>query len=73
MNLIKQWWADHGTKILGGIAVVLSVLEVIDRSTIDMIGTALGPLWTPIVVRVINLGIGIATIRRGFINTRNKP
>ncbi len=69
-NLLKQWWADHGTKILGYGSMIVGMLEVLDAHTVQVIQSVFGPKYGPIVSGVIQVLSGIAVARRGVINSR---
>lgn len=64
MNHIVSWWKSHGTKILGTTTSVLAGAIVIP----DLI-----PLHMRPYAEFANLLLGIATVKRGFTNTRNTP
>lgn len=50
----------HGTKLAGALVVASSVLSQIDPSTLP-------PSWLPYIGTVL----GLITLARGFINTKN--
>lgn len=50
----------HGTKWLAGLTIASSIISGIDPSTLP-------PQWLP----YIGTGLGLITLARGFINTRN--
>lgn len=60
MNPTTLTGGQHGTKWLGVIAVASSVLSGLDPSTLP-------PQWLP----YIGTGLGLLTLARGFINTKN--
>lgn len=65
-QLIKTWWAGHGTKILGATASLVGLAQ-------EVIGAiqAADPKHAAIWALVIALGV--ATFKRGFTNSRAKP
>lgn len=52
----------HGTKILGALATASGVISGIDPSLLP-------PSWLPYFTSVL----GLLTLARGFINTKNAP
>lgn len=65
-HILKQWWADHGTKILGFFSSVVAFLSLIDHETVGLIQSTIGDLWAHIILIVS----GLATAYRGFTNSR---
>lgn len=52
---------QHGTKVLGALTIASSILSGLDPSTLP-------PQWLP----YIGTGLGLITLARGFINTKNQ-
>lgn len=69
-NLLKQWWKDHGTKILGFGSMVLGAVEMLDAHTIQIVQSTLGPRWGAIVSGALQIVAGFAVAQRGFLNSK---
>jgi hypothetical protein len=65
VNLWRQWWTNHGTKIIGFGSTVVGVIKVIE--------SALGPIWGMRVRLLIFITAGLATAKRGFTNQQKGP
>jgi len=63
MNKIKAWWAAHGTKILGTVAVIIGAGGE-SLSLIQAVDPKHSALWALV------MGLGGAIVRRGFTNTK---
>ena len=61
MSTIKQWWSGHGTKILGVLTALVAGLAMIPEFSAYP-----APL---LVLKCINVGLGLVTINRGFMNS----
>lgn len=68
----KQIWEAHGTKLLGGFQALVGLMEYVDQNTINLIGSAFGPTYGPVVSRGIQITCGLLVARRGFSNSQ-KP
>lgn len=64
MNKLKAWWVSHGTKILGGVAVLIGAGGE-SLALIQAVDPKHAALWALVI------GLGGAIIRRGFTNTQN--
>jgi hypothetical protein len=73
VNLWRQWWTNHGTKIIGFGSTVVGVITYIDQETIKVIESALGPIWGMRVRLLIFITAGLATAKRGFTNQQKGP
>ena len=63
VDSIKQWWTDHGTKILGFVVSLVSALNVLP----DM---AAFPKFK-LTVAIVGIVLGLITVNRGFVNSAN--
>ena len=59
--MVMTWWDDHGTKILGTLASILSGLILIP----DLIAPTHLKWW-----QAANVVLGVLVLRRGFENSR---
>jgi hypothetical protein len=71
MNWIQRLYANHIQKIMGYLIAGVGVLEYIDSSTINLVATALGPTYGPIVARGIQISAGLMVAYRA--STVKKP
>lgn len=60
MNPTTLTGGTHGTKWLAGLTIASSILSGLDPSTLP-------PQWLP----YIGTGLGLITLARGFINSKN--
>jgi len=67
MNIFSQWWAHHGTKIIGFGTTIVGVISAVDQATIHAIETVLGPMYAHAILIIA----GLTTAYRGFVNSQN--
>lgn len=72
MSILKSWWTNHGTKILGFGTAALGMLTYIDEQTIKAVEYVLGPHWGPIASHGLIALSGFMTARRGWLNSQKK-
>jgi hypothetical protein len=65
---LKAYWHSHGTKVLGTITTVMGAMQ-----TAIVTGLMEVPKGYKNAVALIVIGLGAATVRRGFTNTKNTP
>lgn len=70
MNLLKQWWTNHGTKILGFGSTALGALSLMDATTVHLIEQILGPHRGHQVSSALLIIGGLGTAYRGFQNSK---
>ena len=63
-------WNAHGTRMIGVAAAAIGALSLLDKTTIDRLGSMFGPKYEPIVVRGILTIVGVATAYRGWKNSQ---
>lgn len=61
-----DWWAAHGTKILGFGGAIVSTLSLIDHETIQLIEGTIGSFWAHIITIIGSLTVAY----RGFKNSQ---
>jgi hypothetical protein len=62
MNTLKRYWAAHGTKILGSLAVIIGAGGE-SLALIQAVDPKHAALWALV------MGLGGAVVRRGFTNS----
>lgn len=66
MNAIKNWYKNHGTKILGTATAFIGGLQTaIIQGWLDVAH------WEKQLVAVLVVALGTSTVARGFTNTKN--
>jgi hypothetical protein len=65
-DMMKGWWTNHGTKILGFGTALITAVSYIDEKTVNIIQTTLGDAWAHGILIVS----GLATAYRGFVNSQ---
>lgn len=70
MSILKQWWASHGTKILGFGTALIGMLAFIDQGTLQLIDSAFGPVWGKKISLLVMMVSGLSTAWRGFTNSK---
>ena len=72
MNLLKLWWQEHGTKILGFGGTVVGAISMVDATTVHLIEQTFGAHWGHRIASGLMIVGGIATAWRGFTNSKPK-
>lgn len=71
---LKFQWRDKGTRILGYGGALVSIISLIDRETIDLIGNTFGPKYGPYITHGLTIIGALATAYRGHKNAhRDDP
>ena len=73
MNVVQQYWSDHGTKIIGFGSSVIGAISLVDATTVHMIEQLLGPHRGHQVSSAMLVIGGLGTAWRGFTNTKRGP
>lgn len=60
---IKSWWTGHGTKLLGGLIVLVGALQEV-LPLIQGVDPKHAGLWALVIT------LGGAVVKRGFANTK---
>jgi uncharacterized membrane protein (DUF4010 family) len=74
MNKLIEFYKSHGTKILGSLLSATATTQAILAAVTSMPEFTL--LVTPkqfATLSVVNVALGVFTIKRGFTNTKNAP
>lgn len=71
-DVLKKWWTEHGTKILGYATAAVGILEYLDEQTIKAIEFVAGPKAGPIISHGLVAISGLLTAKRGFTNSAKK-
>lgn len=66
---MKDYWHNHGTKIIGFASTAVGILTLIDSATWQGIERALGPQLGEHVANGVLILSGVMTAYRGFRNT----
>lgn len=72
MDILRKWWIEHGTKILGFFTAAIAILEYIDAQTIQAVEFVLGHKYGPIASHGLIALSGILAAKRGWANTAAK-
>lgn len=72
MTILRSWWSNHGTKILGFGSALLGAATYVDEQTIHAIEFVSGPHWGPIFSHGLMVVAGLMTAWRGFLNSQKK-
>lgn len=67
MNPIKQFWIEHGTKLIGFCQASFGALVAADAAAKAAGGSS---ILSPKVLGLIITAVGLLTAWRGFFNTR---
>ena len=72
MNPLRQFWQNHGTKVIGFGTALLGTLSMIDATTVHLIEQLLGEHWGHRVSAALLILGGVGTAWRGFTNSRRQ-
>lgn len=67
MNWLQLYWKNHGTKVLGFLTAVAAIGQVCMDDLMHVVPESARPF-----VHMAIMGLGAATVRRGFTNSSNQ-
>jgi hypothetical protein len=65
VKALLDYWDSHGTKILGSLAAIVAAFLVAP----DLIPPGLPTK----ILQAANIVLGVLTVKRGFVNSQEKP